>query len=162
MRSPSSPVVLMCPSPPFAPSSLERKKRFGIGLTGALPSFGESTDQAGGAGAPIRKRYSSSFGHRYTAAAGSAGSEGSAGSGEKDPGALSGRVGLGRERQESEHGAVSKHLELPPLLSVTSVMNADICMLFLLCRLRHISVSMRMTMTSQHSLSMFEPSVEVV
>ena len=92
MRSPSSPVVLICPSPPFAPSSLEREKRFGIGLTGALPSFGESADQAGGTGVPIRKRYSSSFGHRYTAAAGPAGS------GEKDPGALSSGVGLGRER----------------------------------------------------------------
>ena len=77
-----------------------------------LCRFLETVDQAGGVGAPRRKRYSSSFGHRYTAAAGLAGSEGSAGSGEKDVDALSGGVGLGRERRESERGAVSEHLEL--------------------------------------------------
>ena len=107
MRSPSSPVAPLRPSPPFAPSSFDREKRFsasGIGSgagSGALPSSGESASAAGEqGGAPRRKRYSSSFGHRY-AAAGLAGSDGSAGSGEREG------IGLGRERKDSERGGVS-------------------------------------------------------
>ena len=103
----------MRPSPPFVPSGFKGKMRLsGIRLTDALPSFGESTDQMGGLDVPKQKRYSSSFSHRYTAMARLAGSEGYVGSGEKNPSALSGRVGLCRERRESERDAVSACLEL--------------------------------------------------
>ena len=71
-RVPPSPIGMGSrPSPPFAPSSLGDRRS----LTSAE---GTSDDRI-----PVaRKRYSSSFGHRY-AASGGAGSEGSAGSGDR-------------------------------------------------------------------------------
>ncbi|EIW75418.1 hypothetical protein CONPUDRAFT_169288 [Coniophora puteana RWD-64-598 SS2] len=59
------------PSPPFAPSSLGARST-------ASAEGGEGGVQGAGAGVPARKRYSSSFGHRY---AGSGASNVSAGSG---------------------------------------------------------------------------------
>jgi autophagy-related protein 13 len=71
------------PSPPFAPSSLsDRKSAEGDGEQRESPRLGQ------------RKRYSSSFSHRYNNSGG-AGSEGSAGSGGE------------RERRDSERVGVS-------------------------------------------------------
>ncbi|KAH7890632.1 autophagy-related protein 13-domain-containing protein [Phlebopus sp. FC_14] len=68
-RVPPSPIAPGRPSPPFAPSSLGDRRS----LTSAE---GEDSSPSR---PPPRKRYSSSFGHRY-AASGGAGSEGSPGS----------------------------------------------------------------------------------
>ncbi|KIJ60811.1 hypothetical protein HYDPIDRAFT_97800 [Hydnomerulius pinastri MD-312] len=67
-RVPPSPIGITRPSPPFAPSSLGDRRSL------ASAEGGESSP-----GHPPRKRYSSSFGHRY-AASGGGGSEGSPGS----------------------------------------------------------------------------------
>ena len=75
-----SPIAPHRPSPPFAPSSLGDRRSLasveGVGGTGTPASDGSPK--------PNAKRYSSTFGHRYTASGG-AGSEGSAGSGARDP-----------------------------------------------------------------------------
>ncbi|KAI3607789.1 autophagy protein [Moniliophthora roreri] len=67
------------PSPPFAPSSLGDRRS----LASAEGAGSVSSTGGGGAEIPVptRKRYSSSFGHRYSAGAGTAGSAGSGGSG---------------------------------------------------------------------------------
>ncbi|KAF9238206.1 hypothetical protein BU15DRAFT_47979 [Melanogaster broomeanus] len=66
---PISPIVMSRPSPPFAPSSLGDRRSL-------ASAEGEDTSPR----LPTRKRYSSSFGHRY-AASGGAASDGSPGSG---------------------------------------------------------------------------------
>ncbi|KAF8873265.1 autophagy-related protein 13-domain-containing protein [Infundibulicybe gibba] len=77
-RVPPSPIGIgNRPSPPFAPSSLGGRSNVsaeGV-ITGEDPAGNKIT-------VPTRKRYSSSFGHRY-AASGGAGSEGSAGSADR-------------------------------------------------------------------------------
>ncbi|TFY62297.1 hypothetical protein EVJ58_g3954 [Rhodofomes roseus] len=71
----SSPVIPFRPSPPYAPSSLGDRRS----LASAEGVAGGISESPGG----TRKRYSSSFGHRY-AATGGMGSEGSAGSGPRE------------------------------------------------------------------------------
>ncbi|KIJ16059.1 hypothetical protein PAXINDRAFT_168678 [Paxillus involutus ATCC 200175] len=68
-RVPPSPIGVSRPSPPFAPSSLGDRRSL-------ASAEGEDTSPR----IPTRKRYSSSFGHRY-AASGGAASDGSPGSG---------------------------------------------------------------------------------
>jgi len=71
-------------SPPFTPSSLGDRR--------SLTSADGDRDRDDGLPKPLlpgRKRYSSSFGHRYAASVG-AGSEGSAGSGERREGERAG------------------------------------------------------------------------
>ncbi|KAL0567159.1 autophagy protein 13 [Marasmius crinis-equi] len=68
------------PSPPFAPSSLGDRSGGGVGA-GSVSSVTGGGGAAGEIPVPTtRKRYSSSFGHRYSSV-GSAGSGGSGGSG---------------------------------------------------------------------------------
>lgn len=82
-RVPPSPIGIgNRPSPPFPPSSLGERRS---------PASGDGDDPSRSqVPVPVRKRYSSSFGHRY-AATGGAGSDGSAGSGERRDGE---RVGV--------------------------------------------------------------------
>ncbi|KAI9512003.1 autophagy-related protein 13-domain-containing protein [Russula earlei] len=74
-RLSSSPIAPLKPSPPFQPGSLGDKRSLNSADGGGSGSIG-------GGGGDARKRYSSSFGHRYKDSLGGA-SEGSTGSGEK-------------------------------------------------------------------------------
>lgn len=85
-RVSSSPIAPLRPSPPFQPGSLGDRRSLNSADGGASGSMG-------GGGGEGRKRYSSSFGHRYKDSLGGA-SEVSAGSGE-------------RKERESDKGGVS-------------------------------------------------------
>jgi autophagy-related protein 13 len=84
----SSPIAPLRPSPPFHPGSLGDRRSLNSADGGGSGSVG-----GGGGGGENRKRYSSSFGHRYKDSAGGA-SEVSTGSADR------------RER-ESDKGGVS-------------------------------------------------------
>lgn len=71
------------PSPPFAPSSLSDRRSLasadGVGVGVGGDAGGDATSVNTSPKIPTRKRYSSSFGHRYVASGGSTGSGGSGG-----------------------------------------------------------------------------------
>ncbi|KAL4079882.1 autophagy-related protein 13-domain-containing protein [Scleroderma yunnanense] len=104
-RVPPSPIgagASTRPSPPFAPSSLSDRRSL-ASADGVDP--GDAATNTSSSKVPTRKRYSSSFGHRYAASGGSVGSGGSGGAGSvggTGGGGAGGGVGLGGTGMGSE------------------------------------------------------------
>lgn len=109
VRLPPSPIGSR-PSPPFAPSSLG-DRRSGTSGSGERDRRVSVTSVGGDGGEerPPRKRYSSSFGHRYIGSVGSVNSGEGAGSIGSGYGLTAG-VAVGHDRRERKHSAVGVSL----------------------------------------------------